>query len=113
WSRERGGPGRFVDISLTASALSLAALSWSSFQATGRIPPRGRSILSGGLAAYQIYPTKDGKFIALGALEEKFWTQVCRLTGKTHLLKSGLSLGKDGEAAIAELKGYFLSENLS
>jgi crotonobetainyl-CoA:carnitine CoA-transferase CaiB-like acyl-CoA transferase len=41
--------------------------------ATGRFPKSGEMWLVGGSPRYQIYPTKDGKLVACGALEQKFW----------------------------------------
>jgi crotonobetainyl-CoA:carnitine CoA-transferase CaiB-like acyl-CoA transferase len=35
--------------------------------------------LNGGLARYNIYKTKDNKYLALGALEEKFWKKFCTI----------------------------------
>ena len=34
---------------------------------------RARARLTGGSPRYQLYPTKDGKLVACGALEQKFW----------------------------------------
>lgn len=37
--------------------------------------------LVGGLAAYSIYECADGRFVSVGALEPKFWNNLCRLIG--------------------------------
>src|SRR5439155_19106151 len=42
--------------------------------ATGRFPKPGEMWLVGGSPRYQIYPTKDGKLVACGAIEQKFWS---------------------------------------
>src|SRR5215831_13311067 len=42
--------------------------------ATGHFPKPGEMWLVGGSPRYQLYPTKDGKLVACGALEPKFWT---------------------------------------
>jgi alpha-methylacyl-CoA racemase len=75
--RGRTGKGAFIDVSLFEMALS-----WQSFALTAASRPgqafgRGRDLLTGGAACYQIYPTADGRFVALGALEEKFWRAFC------------------------------------
>jgi crotonobetainyl-CoA:carnitine CoA-transferase CaiB-like acyl-CoA transferase len=41
--------------------------------ATGRFPKAGEMWLVGGSPRYQIYPAKDGKLVACGAIEQKFW----------------------------------------
>ena len=45
----------------------------ASGQATGQFPGMGGARLSGGSPRYQIYPTRDGKFVCCAALEQKFW----------------------------------------
>ena len=40
---------------------------------TGRFPGAGGARLTGGSPRYQLYPTKEGKLVACGALEQKFW----------------------------------------
>jgi alpha-methylacyl-CoA racemase len=47
----------------------------------GVSPQRGDDPLSGGLASYGIYATKDERAIALGALEPKFWLSFCSAVG--------------------------------
>ena len=75
--RERSGEGAFIDVSLFEMALS-----WQSFALTAAGRPggafaRGRDLLTGGAACYQIYRTADDRFVALGAIEEKFWGRFC------------------------------------
>ena len=41
---------------------------------------RGATELSGGIAPYRTYETKDGRFMALAALEPKFWFGFCAAT---------------------------------
>lgn len=42
----------------------------------------GERRLRGGLPQYQTYRTKDGKYMAIGALEDKFWANLARAIGK-------------------------------
>jgi crotonobetainyl-CoA:carnitine CoA-transferase CaiB-like acyl-CoA transferase len=44
----------------------------------GSLPPRGTGHLDGGLPNYNIYATKDGRHMAVGALEPHFWKQFCK-----------------------------------
>jgi alpha-methylacyl-CoA racemase len=75
--RERQGEGCTIDTSIFETVLS-----WQSFgqagvgRAQGDLEP-GRGLITGGVACYQIYRTLDGKFVVLGALEEKFWRAFC------------------------------------
>jgi crotonobetainyl-CoA:carnitine CoA-transferase CaiB-like acyl-CoA transferase len=42
--------------------------------------------LSGRYACYQVYETKDGRYLSLGALEPKFWENACRTLGREDLI---------------------------
>jgi alpha-methylacyl-CoA racemase len=70
--RERTGQGTFLDVAMVESCMGFAIASFGQMLA-GHAPSRGDEPLSGGLAAYGVYETKDGKHVALGALEPKFW----------------------------------------
>ncbi len=71
--RQGTGEGRHLDISMTEGALSLLAAELASGAAAGRAPTRGQETLNGGLASYDIYETADGRYLAVAALEPKFW----------------------------------------
>jgi alpha-methylacyl-CoA racemase len=45
--------------------------------ATGRMPGARENRLTGGSPRYALYPTADGRFVAVGALEDKFWQHFC------------------------------------
>ena len=49
--------------------------------ATGRFPGPAATRLTGGSPRYQLYPTADGKLVACGALEQKFWLAFCQAIG--------------------------------
>ncbi|MFP5213786.1 MAG: CaiB/BaiF CoA transferase family protein, partial [Acidobacteriota bacterium] len=82
-ARERlGGKGQFIDISMTDGALAWNCLRWGKFIADGRIPAPGDDFLNHGFACYNIYETKDGRHMALGALEPQFWKAFCERAGR-------------------------------
>jgi crotonobetainyl-CoA:carnitine CoA-transferase CaiB-like acyl-CoA transferase len=81
--RERTGCGQHIDISITDGTLALMHLALNIQQETGQKVNRADAILSHRYAFYNTYETKEGAFLALGALEPKFWTAFCRLTGLT------------------------------
>jgi alpha-methylacyl-CoA racemase len=58
------------------SLASHLAIPASPGQTQGTIP-RGQSPLDGGVCNYNIYETKDKKFLSVGALEEHFWKRFC------------------------------------
>ena len=85
--RERSGEGQMVDISMTDGALSWLAMVAARYFAEGNVPHRGEPELTGGIACYVPYETKDGKWVSLGALEPKFWQNWCNGAGRPDLIE--------------------------
>jgi len=75
--------------------------------AQGRAPPRGADLLSGGVPCYGVYPTRDGRYMAVGALEAKFWHRACAVLGCPELEPYPLATGAAGAHARAELSRLF------
>jgi crotonobetainyl-CoA:carnitine CoA-transferase CaiB-like acyl-CoA transferase len=71
--RDRTGEGCHLDIAMTDGMFTFASHALAAGHATGEFPGMGGARLSGGSPRYQIYPTRDGKFVCCAALEQKFW----------------------------------------
>lgn len=76
-AREITGKGQYCDVAMLDGALTWLAMPLATFSATGQLPARGSDLLNGGYAFYNIYPTADGKYVSIGAVERKFWTEFC------------------------------------
>ena len=74
--RHLHGKGVFADVSMMETVLAWQALSLNQ-ALRGSGPNRRYDMLNGGAACYQIYRTRDGRFLSVGALERKFWVQFC------------------------------------
>ena len=70
---DRSGQGAFIDIAMTDTMFTFAWYALALGQAGGKFPKPGEMSLVGGAPRYRLYPTKDGKVVACGALEQKFW----------------------------------------
>lgn len=81
WARERTGKGQYIDISMTDGMVSLLSLPLYFLQRTGETPKRGEWILSHRYAFYNTYETSDGRYISIGAVENRFWKQLCEHLG--------------------------------
>jgi crotonobetainyl-CoA:carnitine CoA-transferase CaiB-like acyl-CoA transferase len=79
--RDASGEGAHLDIAMTDAMFTFAWLGLAVGQATGRYPGPGELRTCGGSARYQLYPTRDGKLVACGALEQKFWETFCATIG--------------------------------
>jgi alpha-methylacyl-CoA racemase len=82
---DAGGEGRHIDISMTDGSLSWLSMVVARYFCEGKVPHRGEGELSGGIVSYFLYETKDGKWVALGALEPKFWQAWCDGVGREDL----------------------------
>jgi crotonobetainyl-CoA:carnitine CoA-transferase CaiB-like acyl-CoA transferase len=80
--REKTDQGQYIDISMSDGALSLLTLPLYFKGKTGRSPKRGDALLSHRYACYNTYTTADGRHIAIGAVENRFWKQLCEHVGK-------------------------------
>jgi alpha-methylacyl-CoA racemase len=79
--RGRTGEGARLDVSVTDGVLWMLSLYVDEYLATGDEPGPGHSILTGRYACYDVYPTGDGGWLAVGAIEPGFWANLCRLLG--------------------------------
>ena len=83
----KGGRGACLDISMTDGLVSMLPLLSAYHYTLGLEPGPDTTIFNGQLACYHIYRTRDGREIALGALEEKFWQNFCRVIEREDLIK--------------------------
>ena len=72
-ARDRSGQGCFIDIAMTDAMFTFAWYALALGNAGGTFPKPGEMWLAGSSPRYQLYPTKDGKIVACGAIEQKFW----------------------------------------
>jgi crotonobetainyl-CoA:carnitine CoA-transferase CaiB-like acyl-CoA transferase len=102
--RDRSGEGQLVDVSMADGALSWLAMVAARYFADGAVPRRGGLELGGSLLCYRPYRCADG-WVALGALEPKFWQAWCRGTGREDLLER--QFDPPGSASHAEVEAEF------
>ncbi|QDE68058.1 CoA-transferase [Myxococcus xanthus] len=114
--RERTGQGRFVDVSMTDGALAFLHMHLASrlYMGTeGAALQRGTEALNGGYACYGLYRTADDRWLAVGALEPKFFAGVCERLGRPELLEDAYAPGEPGARVKAELTRLFAEHPLA
>jgi alpha-methylacyl-CoA racemase len=77
----RSGKGQVVDAAIVDGAASLMTMIHGMFAAGVWFPERRSNLLDGGVPFYDVYETSDGKHLALGALEPKFWAEFVQRSG--------------------------------
>lgn len=81
--RGASGKGCRVDAAMTDAALSFMSVRLALAMGTGKI--RRQDLIRGG--AYDVYRTRDGRFITLGVIEDKFWGNLTRAIGREDLAR--------------------------
>jgi alpha-methylacyl-CoA racemase len=104
FQRERTGTGAIVDVSIHE-----AALAWMLF-------PSARALVAGGTedpnelpltgenACYNIYETQDREWLALGALEPKFWAGFCERIERPDLTSRQQAIGDERARVLGEVR---------
>src|SRR5471032_3228750 len=72
-ARDQSGQGCHLDIAMTDAMFTFCWYALALGRASGKFPKSGEMWLVGGSPRYQLYPTKDGKIVACGAIEQKIW----------------------------------------
>ncbi|TBO30342.1 CoA transferase [Aquabacterium lacunae] len=78
----RGGVGRHIDVSMAHGLHAQLVMPQATGQLMapllgGRMPGAGEDLLNGVLPCYNLYTCADGRHLAVGALEHKFWKAAC------------------------------------
>jgi len=79
--RARSGKGQVVDAAMVDGAAVLMTFFHAAQQAGWWKPERGTNLLDGGAPFYDTYETSDGKYIAIGAIESKFYAELLEKLG--------------------------------
>jgi alpha-methylacyl-CoA racemase len=102
-ARQRSGRGQVVDTSLLESALSLLTVP------AARALSGGSELreLAGEHACYNVYACRDGRHLAVGALEPKFWEILCERLGLPERSQRQWESGRGREDQIAAVASAF------
>ncbi len=90
-ARQATGRGQYLDVSAAEGVLHLLSLDIDRALVTGQSRP---TVVNGGFACYSIYATAGGGAMAVGAVEPKFFANLCEVLG----IESGPQRQYDPEA---------------
>jgi crotonobetainyl-CoA:carnitine CoA-transferase CaiB-like acyl-CoA transferase len=85
--RDATGVGRHLDIAMAEGTFVFGWYALAQGHAEGRYPGARENFLTGSSPRYTLYPTRDGRFLACGALEQKFWESYCAVIGLPEALR--------------------------
>lgn len=107
------GQGSHVDVAMTDAVLAHNLFPLVTTLVHGHPAPRGADLLTGGVPCYGVYRTADDRYLAVGALEPKFWQALCATIGRDDLAPFGLSTGSEGRRVKAELGSVLAAKSLA
>lgn len=110
--RQKTREGQHLDIAMHDGVLSWLSIHAGKYLTDQILPQRGEMHLSGRYACYQVYPTKDERYMSLGALEPKFWQNFCEAVGKKDLIPKQFIEGEERIRIIQEIKDLFRTKTL-
>src|SRR6202163_2131568 len=109
---QRGAEGRWIDASMTDSAVSWLALALAA-RGAGEEVDKGDQRLAGRHACYRVYACKGGGFYSVGALEPKFWAALCIAVGRPDLVGLQFAEGPAGQQVHRDMEEVFASRTRS
>jgi alpha-methylacyl-CoA racemase len=109
---QRGGEGRWLDVSMTDGAVSWMSLILAA-RGGGEAVARGDQRLGGRHACYRVYACKGGGFYSVGALEPKFWAALCIAIGRPDLVELQFAEGNEGDKVHSAMEEVFASKTRS
>jgi len=104
-ARYQTGRGQFVDAAMLDGSMLVIAQAISAYYATRKIHPRGETMFDGLAPHYNLYLTKDNKYITIGAVEPWFYANLCRALGREDFIQDEYNRAKYPEIrqAFAEI----------
>ncbi len=111
--RQQTGAGKFVDISMTDGVLAFITMHLGAWFADKQVPGPADMTLNGAYPCYNVYETRDGRWMSLGALEPKFWLNFCQAVGRPDLADKAFDRGEGEGTPYAEVVALFKERTLA
>lgn len=106
-ARERTGLGQVVDVSMLEGILSLMTVPATRLMAGGSLTNE----LTGTHACYNVFRCRDGRYLAVGALEPKFWESLVRALGMPERGSRQWEGGKERRETLEALAHLFAAKD--
>lgn len=109
-AREKTSRGQFVDVSITDGVVALMSMWINPHLSYGIGYQRGDTMFTGHYAWYNVYETKDGKHISVGAFEPWFYANLCQLLGRGDFVEHQFAEGEKRDEIFRYFKKTFLTK---
>lgn len=94
---KQNGTGQYVDTAMLDGAVSWLPILAAEYFVNGKAPEAGGAILIGQNACYEVYETRDGRYISIGAVEPHLWANFCDKIGKEEFKQWQRAIDKQPE----------------
>jgi len=91
YESSQSGEGQVVDVSMVDGVAYLATYIHGMRELGLWNDERGSNVLDGGAPYYQVYETSDGRYVALGAIEDQFFAEFLERVGLPDLKDTRVS----------------------
>lgn len=109
-SRDRTGIGQHVDVAMLDGMIPLTVFAMADHSALGKEAGPGKHELSGKQPNYNVYKTSDNRYMALGALEPKFWNCFCDGVNKPEWKEGIVGHQEELDELKNEVAALFMSQ---
>ncbi|MFX0071417.1 MAG: CaiB/BaiF CoA transferase family protein [Candidatus Hermodarchaeota archaeon] len=106
-----GRKGQYIDLSMTDIVFSFMPMA-AAFHFSENLNEgiKNENILHGDFPFYSTYMTKDKKYLSVGAIEVKFWRDLCKGLNREDLVLKQMAQGEEKEYVFQELEKEFLKK---
>ena len=111
-ARDKSGKGQYVDVSMTDAIVELMMPVLFPALLGEVISEKGETTATGEQPRpwYNVYETKDGKYISIGSVEPKFYANLCQLLGREDFIEHQYVEGEKREEIFQYFKKTFLTK---
>ena len=108
----RTGEGQSLSLNLFDVCLAMVPGVAATYFGSGFVSQRGNNWLGGNFPNYNVYRTKDNRYVTVGCLEEKFWREFCHVLGRPDLIPA-LEKEEDYAALTEEIGRVIATRTLA
>lgn len=101
------GKGGHTTVTIEDTLLEAQSTLLAEFRETGVAPVQGDTLYSGKYPSHRLYTAGDGRRVAVGSIEPKYWDRLCSVLGLPGLSGKQLADGDEGKQVIATIQAAF------
>lgn len=110
FARQKTGQGQYLDMAMLDGLIAMLPFLTTLYWERGQEPKESDTLLSGRFPCYHVYETKDGQYISIGALEKRFWVNLCRKIGREDFIPYQFDPGEKRQEIFNYLRQLFRSK---